>query len=77
LDVRNLISRQVALEFGKLLLKWGFIMLPKLASENSRFSKTVARYIGGAAQAMAKSVIETRAALEKEEHASATATTEG
>ena len=69
MDVRNLLGREVALEFGKLLLKWGFVLLPTLAKDNSKFSKTVARYLGSAAQAIARSVIETRAALEKEEHA--------
>ena len=68
LDVRNLLSRQVAIELGKLLLKWGFVALPALTRDNPKFSKAVARYIGAAAQAIAKSVVETRAVIESEDH---------
>jgi hypothetical protein len=68
LDVRNLLSKQIALEFGKMLLKWGFVSLPTDSRDNKKFSQTIARYLGGAAQAIAKSVVETRAAIEKEEH---------
>lgn len=69
MDVRTLFSQHIALEIGKLLLKWGFIVLPTLAKDSPAFSKTVARYIGGAARAVAKSMVETRADIDKEEHA--------
>ena len=68
LGVRDLVSKEVALAFGKLLLKWGFISLPTRSSENKEFNKLVARYIGAAARAMALSVVETRTAIEKEQH---------
>jgi hypothetical protein len=68
-DVRALLGKEMSLELGKLLLKWGFVSLPgNDKDEQKLFSRTVARYIGGAAQAIAKSVVETRAAIEKEEH---------
>ena len=68
LGVRALLGKEMSLEFGKLLLKWGFVTLPTNASGNKVFGQTVARYLGSAAQAIARSVVETRAAIEKEEH---------
>lgn len=59
LDIRQLLSKNAATEFIKLLIKWGFI--------NQRIDKNeVARYFGIVAKNIATGLIEARQELERE-----------
>jgi hypothetical protein len=58
LDIRQLMSAGLAMQIGKVLLKWGF--MTELSSQQ------LGRYIGAAATAIAEALIREREKMEKE-----------
>ena len=62
-DLRNHIARDLSLSLGRYLTKWGFVS-PGVTPQ------VLSRYIVGAAQAVMKSILETRQQLEREKHGS-------
>jgi len=65
IEVRKLLGAQFATSIGLLLIKWGF--LEQLTPKNTKdFTKKLARYVAAASMAVTHSIIETRAAIEKE-----------
>jgi hypothetical protein len=67
LDIRKLLSRQFATEIGRLLIKWGFMDAPT-AKNAALVQAHLARYVGSIGRAIAESVVQTRAEIEKERH---------
>lgn len=67
LELKSVMAKNFATDFGRLLIKWGF--MSKLESSDGRVTfshKELARYLSASAAAIIQSAIETRAALEKE-----------
>jgi hypothetical protein len=65
IEVRRLLGSKFATGIGLLLIKWGF--LDEITERNKKdFTKKLARYVASASLAMTHSIIETRAAIEKE-----------
>lgn len=67
MDVRQLFAKQLAQDLGQLLLKWGFMDTPTPKNMKA-VQHQLARYLAGAAKAVAVSIVATRAELEKEKH---------
>lgn len=61
LDIRQFISAGFAVQFGRLLMKWGF-----LSAISPGQGKILARYIGAASTALAKAIIDERRRIEEE-----------
>lgn len=62
MDVRRVVSGPLAVQMVALLAKWGFL------SSNDMNPKVAARYLGAMARGMAKSLLEEREKMEKENH---------
>jgi len=60
-DIRVLLSVQVALGFGRLLFRWGFFM-------NEIEPRMLARYLTAISRALTRAILEERAQIEKELH---------
>lgn len=67
LDLRKLLSTGFATDVGKVLIKWGFMEEPT-AKNMKQVQQHLARYIAGIAKALATSIVQTRAEIEKENH---------
>jgi len=61
IDIRQLMAKGVARDLGLILVRWGFI-----ATIDVGTAKVLGRYIGAAAGAMAKAILEERMKIEKE-----------
>ena len=58
-DLRNVLAKSAAVTYGKFLLKWGFLDQPISALQ-------LARYMDSIAQAVVRTIIETRTAMAEE-----------
>lgn len=61
LDIRQLLSKQFALEIGRMLVKWGF-----MEAISPMTARTLARYLGVTSTAIARALIEERRRIEEE-----------
>lgn len=69
LDIRKFLATQaVLLEFGRLLIKWGFLKGTSVKGGYTIDPKEYARYVGAMAKAVVSSVVEVRAEIEREKH---------
>jgi len=67
LDVRRLLSKQLAVELGQVLIKWGFLEDPATANIKT-VQQHMARYMAGVARGIVEGVVRVRTELEKERH---------
>lgn len=61
IDIRQLMIKGFAQEIGRLLIRWGF-----MAQIDPQAAKTLGRYVGAAAHAIAKALLEERQKIDKE-----------
>lgn len=64
LDIRQILAKGFAMELGRVLVRWGFV-----GAINAGTAKVLSRYIGAAASAIARSLIEERRKIEQEKPA--------